>query len=133
VAGANSGALYAQESGNVLGNLKISLPAGHTWESFAHMLMGTMPPISAEHYRNKIAVYVQYCTTHYPMLYARGIPETAPGDMGPKDVPSWRRICKVLLKGQYWCQSLSFSPTKNESYERYKKIMKKRRARWGMM
>lgn len=132
VAGANSGALYAQESGNVLGNLKIALPKGHTWQSFAQLLLDTMPPATAEHYRNKIAVYVQYCTMHYPQ-YANGIPDTAPGDTGSKDVPSWRRVCKVLLRNQYWCQSLSFSPTKNESYERYKRIMKRRRAKWGII
>lgn len=131
VSGANAGALYARESGNILGNRTVSLPAGHTWESYARLLLDTMPPATAEHYRNKIAVYVHYCCKYYPQ-YADGIPDAAPGDTGSKDVPSWRRICKVLLKNQFWCQSLSFSPTKNESYERYKKIMKARRARWNM-
>ena len=31
VNGANQGALYAQESGNILGCIKISKPEGHTW------------------------------------------------------------------------------------------------------
>ena len=35
VNGANGGALYVQEWGNVNGYRKITKPAGHTWESFA--------------------------------------------------------------------------------------------------
>ena len=38
VNGANSGALYAQETGNILGRIKISKPDGHSWQSFAKML-----------------------------------------------------------------------------------------------
>jgi predicted phosphoadenosine phosphosulfate sulfurtransferase len=40
------------------------------------------------------------------------IPDTQPADIGTKDIPSWRRICKVLLNNDYWCRQLSFSPTK---------------------
>jgi predicted phosphoadenosine phosphosulfate sulfurtransferase len=133
VAGANSGALYANEAGNVLGNLKVSLPDGHTWESFAHFLLDTMPPKTAEHYRNKIAVYVHYCQTHYGSTYRLGLPDAVEGDTGSVDVPSWRRICKVLLRNDYWCKGLSFSPTKTESYERYRKIMKRRRQKWRIL
>lgn len=44
VNGANSGALYVQETGNIMGNIKISKPAGHTWESFAMLLLESQPP-----------------------------------------------------------------------------------------
>lgn len=127
VAGANSGALYADTAGNVLGNKRIALPDGHTWQSFADLLLDTMPPPTAEHYRDKIAVYLRYCA-------AKGIlvPDERPGDTGGKDVPSWRRICKVLLRNDYWCKGLSFSPTLPASYERYRKIMRARRAEWGI-
>ena len=132
VAGANSGALYANETGSIMGNVRITKPEGMTWESYARFLLDTMPPPTAEHYRNKIAVYIQYCRTHFPQ-YQNGIPDEAHGDTGSKDIPSWRRICKVLLKNDYWCKGLSFSPTKSEAYERYKRIMKKRRAAWGII
>lgn len=128
VAGANSGALYAEERGNILGNQKIDLPPGHTWESFAKLLLDTMPEQTAEHYRNKIAVYLRYCQSK-----SIHVPDWQPGDTGSKDIPSWRRICKVLLRNDYWCKGLSFSPTKAASYENYRKIMKKRRAQWGIM
>lgn len=129
VAGANTGAEYAKEKGNVLGNGKITLPAGHTWKSFAELLLDSMPPKTADHYRDKISVYLNWYRTKGGMAE---IPDEAPGDTGQQDVASWRRICKVLLKNQYWCNSLCFSATKATAYENYKKIMKKRRAAWGI-
>ena len=60
VNGANSGALYAQEAGNILGRLKVAKPEGHTWESYAELLLQSMPKSMAEHYRNKIAVFIQW-------------------------------------------------------------------------
>jgi predicted phosphoadenosine phosphosulfate sulfurtransferase len=128
VAGANSGALYARERGNVLGNKRIELPDGHTWQSFSLFLLKTMPTATAEHYRNKIAVYLRYCEANQ-----FNVPDFRTGDTGSKDVPSWRRICRTLLRNDYWCVGLSFSPTKAESYERYKRIMRKRRNEWGLM
>lgn len=45
----------------------------------------------------------------------KSIPDFAdPKDEAKKKVPSWRRICKVLLKNDYWCKGLSFSQTKKE-------------------
>ena len=39
VNGANSGALYIQERGNINGYDKVTLPPNHTWESFTNMLL----------------------------------------------------------------------------------------------
>lgn len=129
VNGANSGALYAQESGNILGRIKITRPEGHTWESFANLLLNSMPERTAEHYRNKIAVFLNWYSSRG---YQFGIPdESDPKQEANKEVPSWRRVCKVLLRNDYWCKGLSFSQTKSQAYERYQKIMKKRRRRWG--
>jgi predicted phosphoadenosine phosphosulfate sulfurtransferase len=50
VSGANSGALYVQENGNINGYNKIHKPEGHTYESFAKLLMSSMPPKTQEHY-----------------------------------------------------------------------------------
>lgn len=125
VSGANTGALYSHERGNILGNIAISLPKGHTWESFAMMLLDTMPTKTSEHYKNKIAVYLKwYKTRGYP----KNIPDEA--DMHNKEPPSWKRICKTLLRNDYWCRSLSFSPTKSHAYLKYQKLMKKRRNNW---
>lgn len=129
VAGANSGALYVQESGNVMGNLKITKPSGHTWESFAKMILGSMPPATAEHYRNKIAVFLKWY--HDRANYAQGIPDDGP--MNDKQVPSWKRICKALLRNDYWCKGLSFSQQKTEAFEKYQKLMKERRRKWNLI
>ena len=43
------------------------------------------------------------------------IPDTADKkDEAAKKKPSWRRICKVLIKNDWWCKGLSFSQTKKE-------------------
>jgi len=130
VAGANTGALYAHEKGSVLGNGKVHLPEGHTWESFAKFLLDTMPPKTADHYRDKLSVYLHWYQVR-GML--NGIPDAQDADLGAKDVPSWRRICKILLKNDYWCRGLVFSPSKNSSaYLKYKQLMARRRAEWGI-
>jgi predicted phosphoadenosine phosphosulfate sulfurtransferase len=127
VNGANQGALYANERGNILGRIKIDKPEGHTWESFATMLLESMPKATAEHYRNKIAVFIQWWRARGFLL----IPdEVDPKAEASRDAPSWRRICKSLLRNDYWCKGLSFSQHKSEAYERYQKVMKKRRQRW---
>lgn len=130
VNGANSGAIYAQESGNILGNLKISKPDGHTWESFAMLLLESLPPKTKEHFTNKIAVFIHW-------WQERGYPDGIPDEMdkkleASKEVPSWRRICKMLLRNDYWAKGLSFSQHKSQAYDRYQKIMRKRRTQWGL-
>lgn len=131
VAGANSGALYSQESGNVQGRIKITLPAGHTWQSFAMLLISTMPPKSRTHYENKIA---QFLAWYRNRGYPNGIPDAADTEAeASKKVPSWRRVAKSLLRNDYWCKGLSFTQTKSEAYERYCKIMKNRRTKWNLI
>lgn len=130
VNGANQGALYAEDSGNILGNRKITKPAGHTWQSYAMLLLESMPPHLREHYENKIAVFLQW---HAVRAYGQGIPDYADAKQeAAREVPTWRRVCKALLRNDYWCKGLSFSQTKSESYERYKRIMQKRRKAWGI-
>lgn len=129
VSGAGGAALYAKESGNILGNLKITLPEGHTWRSFADFLLRSMPEATADHYRDKIAVWSRWYQSHWGL---ETIPDQYPNDTGSKDAPSWRRVCKMLLKNDYWCKTLCFSPTKAAAYQKYKKLMKRRRAEWGI-
>lgn len=127
VNGANQGALYAQDSGNILGVLKVSKPPGHTWESFAKLLLSTMPPKMREHYENKIAVFLHW---YEQRGFPRGIPDE--GSATDRKAPSWTRICKALLRNDYWCKGLSFTQHKTEAYEKYTKLMKTRRAKWGI-
>lgn len=131
VNGANSGALYVRETGNVLGNIRISRPEGHTWQSFAMLLLDSLPPKTQEHYRNKIAVFLRW---YEDRGYPNGIPDEAdPKAEASKAVPSWRRVCKTLLRNDYWCKGLSFSQHKAGAYEAYLRVMKNRRREWGLI
>lgn len=131
VNGANQGALYAQETGNILGRIKISKPPQHTWRSFAMLLLESMPKKTQEHFRNKIAVFLRWYEDHG---YPNGIPDEAdPKLEADKKAPSWRRVCKALLRNDYWCKGLSFSQHKSEAFEKYQKVMKNRRRKWGLI
>lgn len=64
MSGAASGALYANESGAYFALRKrITKPPHHTWRSYAMFLLDVMPERTAEHYRNKIAVYLRWYQT----------------------------------------------------------------------
>lgn len=128
--GANTGKMYSNERGNVMGNHHITLPQGHTWESFAVSLLQSCPPKTAEHYKNKIAVYINWWRSHG---YPESIPDEAPIKIeNAGKAPSWRRVCKTLLRNDYWCKYMGFSPTKTSAYKRYEDLMKRRREKWGI-
>jgi predicted phosphoadenosine phosphosulfate sulfurtransferase len=125
VNGANGGSLYMQEWGNVNGYRKITKPKGHTWKSFATLLINSMPPKTKEHYENKIFIFNQWWEKRG---YEEGIPDEADYQMEAKrDVPSWRRICKSLLRNDYWCKGLSFTQHKSEAYKKYLELMKRKK------
>ena len=133
VNGANQGALYAQERGNILGRIKITRPEGHTWESFAKMLLESLPPILADHYRDKISVFLKWWDKHgVNPIPDEADPKSESGTEGDRK-PSWRRICKTLLKNDYWCKGLSFSQTDSGRFEQYKQMMRKRRDTWDTL
>ena len=111
VEGANFGNRYTENDRTTLGNYKVNLPPGHTYESYAKFLLSTMPPYLAEHYSGKIKKFLEWWEKEGVSI----IPDFAdPKDESKKKVPSWRRICKVLLKNDYWCKGLSFAQTKRE-------------------
>lgn len=128
VNGANQGALYVQESGNILGYRGITKPSGITWKQFAERLLASMPEKTADNFKDKIAVFLKW---YKDRGYPEGIPDEGP--MTDKSSPSWTRICKALLRNDYWCKGLSFTQHKTEAYEKYKKLMKRRRMEWKLI
>lgn len=131
VNGANQGALYADERGNILGNHRTSKPEHMTWQQFAMLLLGSMPPKMSDHYKDKIAVFLKwYRDRGYPV----GIPDEVDEELErDKKAPSWRRICKMLLRNDFWAKGLGFSLQKGgTAHARYKEIMKKRRDAWNI-
>lgn len=130
VQGANSGALYVREAGSITGSYHITLPPGHTWKSFAQLLLSSMPDKTRDHYLDKITVFLKWWQSHG---YPDEIPDAGEAsEEADKKMPSWRRICKVLLRNDYWCKGLSFTQTKPEAYLRYKAMMAKRRTEWDI-
>lgn len=131
VNGANSGAMYVQETGNISGYRRVSKPEGHTWESFTRLLVESMPPKTKEHYENKILVFRKWWMDRG---YPEGIPDAADYALEQaRKVPSWRRICKSLLRNDYWCKGMSFTQHKSEAYEKYLQLMKRRKAQWNLI
>jgi predicted phosphoadenosine phosphosulfate sulfurtransferase len=126
VSGVNSGAEFVQLSGNASGTIKISKPDGHTWQSFCDVLLQSMPERMAEHYENKIHVFLRWWRAKG---YPQGIPDEADPQLeAARKAPSWRRIAKMLLRNDYWAKGLSFTQTKHGFfYLRYLERMKKER------
>lgn len=128
VLGANSGALYVQDTGNINGYGKITKPAHHTWQSFAKSILDTLPEKTAEHYKNKIFTFIDWWEKRGYSPESGGIPDQAPILLeNQRLVPSWRRVTKSLLRNDWWCKGLGFTQHKTEAYEKYLKLKKEQR------
>lgn len=128
VNGANTGALYVQESGNITGYRRVSKPPQHTWQSFAQLLVNSMPPKTKEHYQNKILLHRRWWEERG---YDGGMPDEASYEMeAARKAPSWRRIVKALLRNDYWCKGLGFTQHKSTAYEKYLDLMRRRKEEW---
>ena len=125
VNGANSGALYVQESGNATGYSKIHKPKGHTWRSFCNLLLATLPASTREHY---VPVFRKWMLAWKTRGYIDGLPDEAPRVLENKMwAPSWRRLCKVLLRNDWWCKGLGLTQPKSDAYGRYLELKRKRK------
>lgn len=125
VNGANSGAMYVQDTGNINGYGRITKPEKHTWKSFSEMIINTLPEKTSEHYKNKIYTFIDWWEKRG---YPNGIPDESPALLeSQKLAPSWRRICKSLLRNDYWCKGLGFTQHKTDAYEKYLKLKKEQR------
>lgn len=124
VNGVNSGALYIHENGNMTGYNKIHKPDGHDWKSFCNLLLSTMPKKTQEHYRERFIKFIKGWQDRGYLV----IPDEAPEDLESKCwVPSWRRMCKVMLRNDYWCKGLGQTQPKSDAYDKFKQIKAKRK------
>jgi len=123
VNGVNSGALYIQENGNMTGYHKISKPEGHTWQTFCNLLLSTMPKKTSDHYKERFKKFIKGWQDRGYLV----IPDEAPEDLERKCwAPSWRRMCKVILRNDYWCKGLGQTQPLSDAYQKFKEIKKKR-------
>jgi len=125
VNGANSGALYINETGNINGYDKVTLPPGHTWESFTNLLLKTLPPKTRNHYAIRFKKFIVG-------WHRRGysvIPDEAPPQLESKQwAPSWRRMAKCILRNDYWCKGLGQTQPKSQAYQRFKQMKAEKKA-----
>lgn len=121
VNGANSGALYVQERGNITGYDRVTLPPGHTWQTFTNMLLRSLPPPMRKHYADRFKKFIVG-------WHRRGysvIPDEAPLQLETKQwAPSWRRMAKCLLRNDYWCKGLGQTQPKSAAWVRFKELRK---------
>ncbi len=117
VNGVNSWSLYVKERWNMTWSHHIDKPEMHTWESFCNLLLQTMPKKTRDH-------YVERFKKFFVWRKKRGyttIPQEAPHDLEVKcRAPSWRRLCRTLLRNDYWCKWLWQTQPKSEAYLKYK-------------
>lgn len=124
VNGVNSGALYCKESGSISGANKITKPSSHTWKSFCNLLLKSLPKKNRDHYIKRFQVFIK---GWHGRGYHNGIPDFAPKILEDKQwAPSYRRLCKVILKNDHWCKGLGLTQPKSDAYRRYLKIKKEK-------
>lgn len=116
VNGANSGALYIQENGNINGYNKITKPDGHTYKSFCNLLLQSLPKTTRNHYISKFKGFIKGWKGRGYQVIPDEAPITLENQMW---APSWRRMCKVILRNDYWCKGLGLTQPKSEAYKRY--------------
>lgn len=121
VNGANSGALYISETGNITGYNKITKPDGHTWQSFCNLLLQSLPKSTREHYTKRFRSFLNgWRGRGYSV-----IPDEAPKVLEDRHwAPSWRRLCKVLLRNDHWCKGLGMTQPKSVAYGKYLEMKK---------
>lgn len=125
VSGVNSGALYAQDTGNINGTNKISKPDGKTWEEYTNFLLKSLPAKMQENYVHRFKKFIA-C---WKKRGYTSIPDAAPHDLEVKQwAPSWRRMCRCILRNDYYCKGLGQVQPKSEAYGKFKDLQSIRKA-----
>lgn len=122
---------------------KIEKPIGITWEGWCRLILKTMPPYLRDHYIRRINVFLRWWRKELyadiDHVYSKELSSNEKLDTDglyvtiindehvndtKKEVPSWRRITKVLVKGDYLCKNLTFCANKEE-YEKLEALKEK--------
>jgi predicted phosphoadenosine phosphosulfate sulfurtransferase len=123
VSGVNSGALYVQDTGNINGSNKISKPDDFTWERYANFLLKSLPKKTRENYRERFVKFI----SGWKKRGYKAIPDEAPHELEVQQwAPSWRRMCRCILRNDYYCKGLGQTQPISEAYGKYKDLKKVR-------
>lgn len=119
VSGVNTGSLYAQETGNINGNSKISKPDDMTWEQYTNFLLKSLPVKTRQNYR---ARFEKFIAGWKKRGYSK-LPDEAPHELEVKCwAPSWRRMSRCILRNDYYCKGLGQTQPLSEAYGKYKDL-----------
>lgn len=138
-----------------MGWRNISLPKGHTWESYMYFLLDTLQPEIRASYLDKLTTSIKFWRERggvmskslIEKLKKRGIKidvglstnyhtDKLPVRMEYIDdidieefqeIPTYKRMCICIMKNDHLCKYMGFSQTKNEM-ERRKSIIEKYRS-----
>lgn len=135
-----------------MGWKSITLPKGHTWESYMHFLLSTLPEETRQNYLTKLSTSIKFWKEKGGVLDEATIKALKEAgvkievgsetnykttklpvrmdyidDIDIKDfklVPTYKRMCICIMKNDHLCKYMGFSQTKNEIARR-KNIMEK--------
>jgi predicted phosphoadenosine phosphosulfate sulfurtransferase len=148
VNGINFTALYGNTS--AINQNMVSLPPGHTWETYMHFLLSTLPEDIRSNYLKKLSVSINFwrekggclpettieklkeCGIEIEVLDHTNYKTTKrPVRMKYQDdinildfknLPTFKRMCICILRNDHFCRYMGFSLTKKE-IENRKTIM----------
>jgi len=150
VNGVNFAGIYGGTT--AMGWQSIKLPKGHTWESYMHFLLNTLPPETKANYLSKLETSIRFWKDKGGVLSEDTIKELKRSgvkvdvsdstnydtnkkpvrmnyldDIDIKDfksIPTFKRMCICIMKNDHLCKYMGFSATKQEAIKR-KNIMDK--------
>lgn len=149
VNGVNFSGMYGGTS--AVGWQSAKLPVGHTWESYMHFLLSTLPQATRNNYLEKLSVSILFWREKGGSLSDETIGKLRKAGIilslheSPyatnkkavrmeylddinilefKEIPTFKRICICILKNDHTCKYMGFAPNKLET-ERKAKIMNK--------
>ncbi|MDR2806510.1 MAG: DUF3440 domain-containing protein [Dysgonamonadaceae bacterium] len=150
VNGVNFSGMYGKNT--IKGWKSIRLPKGHTWKSYMHFLLDTLPEHTRKNYLAKLETSKRFWREKGGCLSDKTIRElSAAGinievgdttnyrtskkpvrmeyidDIDISDfnlIPTYKRMCICIIKNDHLCKYMGFTLTKNET-ERRKAVMDK--------
>lgn len=150
VNGVNFTGLYGGTT--AMGWNSIKLPSGHTWESYMHFLLSTLPEEARASYLDKLSVSMKFwkekggvlSDVTIEKLKASGVKfeviqntnyQTSKHPVRmeyideidiseAKEIPTFKRMCISILKNDHLCKYMGFTLNKNEMARRQNIIEK---------
>lgn len=129
-----------------MGWQSITLPKGHTWESYMHFLLGTLPEDARANYLEKLSTSIRFWREKGGVLSMETIDKLKAGGVNVevgdksnyqtdklpvkmeylddidisefKEIPTFKRMCICIMKNDHLCKYMGFTLTKNELVRR---------------